>query len=517
MLKSVSDGKMTLIPIVSGDDSGPGLRDTMQPASQPDNTVPHNEDPAPEGGATAASDLRDDSTHSPVSPGGLRGVAANVALPFLILVAAVAIGAILLETPPQVSKSTPEKLAAVVGVRELTPEDIRVFVDAFGSVIPSREVRVMPEVSGRVIELNPRLIPGGLIGAGESLFRIDPADYDIAVAQAKADLDVARHEAPRIRASIDALRERAAQMDVEIAYLQWNADRLGKLAERNSAAQSEARDAKTKLDSQIAARRALDADIAERENAAEAAIAQARAAERKLESAELMRSRTNVVAPFDAIVISEDVEAGQLVSPQSTIATLAATDSFWAEASIPVARLRDIRFAVDATSEPSRVDITMSTGGADITRDGVALRPLGNLDPEGRMARVLVSVQDPLGLTEDATAAARRVLLGSYVRLRIDAGVLRHVYAIPRKALRENDRIWVRNADGNLAIRPVKILWRRQEDVLIQNGFEPGDQLVDTHLASVVPGMPLNIREESAPTTSAAADPSASTSTGAAP
>lgn len=493
------------------------MPDTMQPSSHANHTESTAGDPA----ASTRGSLTtlDDSMPSPVSPGGFHGIASNIALPAVLIIAAVGIGAILLETPPEVAKSAPEKLAAVVGVRDLVANDTSVFIEAFGTVIPAREIRIMPEVSGRLVELNRKLITGGLIAEGEQLIKIDPADYDIAVAQAEADLDVARHEAPRIRASIEALKGRGKQMDVEIAYLQWNADRLGQLAERNTAAQSEARDAKTKLDSQIAARRSLDAEIAEREKAAEAAVAQARVAERRLESAELMRTRTVVNAPFDAIVISENVENGQLVNPQSTVATLAATDIFWAEASIPVDQLRDIRFAVETETDPSRVEIVMSTGGEDIAREGVALRPLGNLDPQGRMARVLVSIHDPLGLAENVSAAARRVLLGSYVRLKIDAGILKNVYSIPRKALRENNRIWVRDADGNLAIRPVKILWRRHEDVLVQNGFHAGDQLVDTHLASVVPGMPLNVRDDTGPRVSADAGANLNTNglTGAAP
>lgn len=450
------------------------------------------------GGETDAS-----SMHSPHAPRGIRGIASNIALPFVLVLAAIGIGAILLETPPEVAKSRPEPLAAVVGVQDLVAHDTPVFIEAFGNVVPSREIRVIPEVSGRIVELNDKLIPGGLISEGEPLFKIDPADYEIAVAQAEADLDVTKNEAARIRAGIEALRGRGKQMDVEIAYLQWNAERLGKLAERNTAAQSESRDATTRLESQRAARKSLDAEIAEQQKAADAADAKSRVAERRLESARLMLGRTLVKAPFDAIVVSENVEAGQLVGPQSTAATLAATDEFWAEASIPMARLHDIRFAVEGHDNPSQVEIHMTTGGEDIAREGVALRALGNLDPQGRMAKILVSIRDPLGLAEDA-AAARRVLLDSYVRLKIDAGTLQDVYSIPRKALRENDRIWVRDADGKLAIRPVRVVWRRHEDVLVRNGFEPDDRLIVTHLASVVPGMPLKIREES-PATAATA------------
>jgi hypothetical protein len=179
------------------------------------------------------------------------------------------------------------------------------------------------------------------------------------------------------------------------------------------------------------------------------------------------------------------------------VATLVASDEFWAEASIAVARLRDIRFAVDNPEHPSRVILSLSTGSDPIEWDGFVLRPLGQLDPQGRMARILVTIRDPMGITSNQRSTSQRMLLGSYVRLKIEAGTLKEVYSIPRKALRENDQIWVRDMNGLLAIRPVNIVWRRQEDVLVRNGFKPGDQLVTTHLASVIPGTPLRVRESS--------------------
>lgn len=452
---------------------------------QPDAAQRNSADPA-------NSELK----HAPVAPSGLRGAAGNFIVPLLLVVAALGIGAALISSPPHVPKTAQETLAPVVDVVGLVPVEEAVFIDAFGTVIPSREIRVMPEVSGRVVQLNERLEPGGLIKSGELLIKIDPAAYEIAVAQATADLEVARHEADRIRAGIEALRGRGRQLDAEMIYTRWNAERVSRLAEQDSAGQMESRDVRSRLESAMAARETVDAEIAEQEVAVQGAAARADVAQQRLEAAELALARTEVTAPFDAVVVSENVEKGQLVSPQSAIATMAATDEFWAEAAIPVARLRDVRFAVDDDTDPSAVRIRLATDDESIERDGVALRPLGNLDPLGRMARVLVSIRDPLGLVDEA-GASRRVLLGSYVRMQIESGTLDDVYTIPRKALRENDRVWVRDAEGKLAIRPVKIVWRRQEDVLARNGFEKGDQLVTSHLASVVPGMPLRLRDQS--------------------
>ncbi len=432
---------------------------------------------------------------------------ANLGLPIVLLIAAIGIGAALISSPPHVPKSTPESLAPVVGVAELIKQDLPVFVNAFGTVVPSRELRIIPEVTGRIVELNPSLEPGGLLKEGELLFRIDPTDYEIAVAQAEADLDVANHETAQIRARIDSLESRGEQIDVEIGYLKWNAERVGGLAEQNSAGESEARDASTRLASQRAARQTLNAEIAEQHRAVESAAANVRVLERRLEVAKVALSRTEVTVPFDALVVTEGVEKGQRVGPQTAIATLVSTDEFWTEAAIPVTRLRDLRFAVDHPDNPSEVTVSMSTstmssGDHTVEWTGLALRPLGNLDPLGRMATVLVAIKNPLGLTANggtnATNSVQRVLLGSYVRLRIESGTLEDVYSIPRKALRENDRVWVRDSAGLLAIRPVKIVWRRQEDVLVRNGFKPDDMLVTTHLASVVPGMPLRIRKDAA-------------------
>jgi RND family efflux transporter MFP subunit len=362
--------------------------------------------------------------------------------------------------------------------------------------VAAGEVGIKPEVSGRVVQLHPQLLPGGLVQEGETLFEIEAADYEIAVAQAKADLEVAKLQVDQLRASVEALRSRARQSEAELQYCRWNAERLGRLAERDNAAETEAREANTTLAVQTAALAALEAEIEQEVKAVDSARAQTHVAESRLAAAELALSRTKVVAPIDAIVLDESVELGQLVSPQDAVAKLAATEEFWVEASVPIARLGDIRFAGDDGSGASSVTITVATGDASIVRKGVALRALGNLDPQGRMARVLVSIHDPLALQTDEAGGNKPILLGSYVRLAIDAGTIHGVYSIPRRALRENNRVWVRDGEGKLQIREVEIIWRRHEDVLVRDGFEPQDQLVVTHLASVIPGMPLDVRDE---------------------
>lgn len=135
---------------------------------------------------------QEDTTRRAISVG-------RVLLPLALVAASAGVGAVLLKTPPQVPKSNPPQIAAVVGVARLEPQDQPTFVEAFGTVVAAREIRVQPEVTGRLVSLLPRLIPGGLIKEGETLFEIDKADYDIAVRQAAAEVDVARLQVESLR------------------------------------------------------------------------------------------------------------------------------------------------------------------------------------------------------------------------------------------------------------------------------------------------------------------------------
>jgi len=75
-----------------------------------------------------------------------RSAMSRIVLPFVVIAVAAGIGAVLLKTPQQVSKSPPQHISAVVGVVELRPQSERVFVEAFGTVVAAREVRIQPEV-----------------------------------------------------------------------------------------------------------------------------------------------------------------------------------------------------------------------------------------------------------------------------------------------------------------------------------------------------------------------------------
>jgi hypothetical protein len=121
---------------------------------------------------------------------------------------------------------------------------------------------------------------------------------------------------------------------------------------------------------------------------------------------------------------------------------------------------------------------------------------MGDLDPQGRMARVLVRVDDPLKLSSES-ANNQQLLMGSYVRTEISGKRIPQVARLPRPSIHTNDTVWIMREDGTLAIRPVTIVWRTGDSVLISEGISAGDNLIVSNLAAPVDGMQVRVVEES--------------------
>ena len=70
----------------------------------------------------------------------------------------------------------------------------------YGSVAPGRTWQAIAEVGGRVVEVHERLEAGAILRSGTVLLRIDRTDYDLALAEAKADLRATEAELAELAA-----------------------------------------------------------------------------------------------------------------------------------------------------------------------------------------------------------------------------------------------------------------------------------------------------------------------------
>jgi RND family efflux transporter MFP subunit len=371
---------------------------------------------------------------------------------FLILLLALVAAFALYKTSPKTGKTVSKRPVPFVRTVPLEPARKEVFVEAFGTVVPAQRITLQSEVAGRIIDQNPELTPGGLIRQGDMVVQIDPADYELLVREYRAEMEEALFELEL---------EQGKQV---IAKREW--ELLEKEIEISSGKSLALREPHLRL--------------------VEAKLEKAKS---RLAVAELALERTSIAAPFNVLVLEEFVDTGQLVGTQTTLATLVGTDRFWVQVSVPVASLGRISFPGGAERHGSEVQVIFEpVSGPPVVRRGHVVRIMGDLDPEGRMARILVAIDDPLNL-EAGSMGAERILLGSYVKVRIAAGRFDTVYSVPREALREGDVVWVKDSGGTLRIRPVRVVWRLKDDVLVDADLEPGDELIMSRLHAPLPGM----------------------------
>ena len=355
-----------------------------------------------------------------------------------------------IQTRPKPPQRPPAPISPLVETMSVQTGPETVVIQVLGTVVPSRQTHVRAEVAGVVRDVVAGFMPGATVTAGAPLLHLAAEDFRLDVAARQADLDSAR-----------------AALDLELGY-QKVARHEWELLQK---------DGTTTEDSPLALRRPQLAQ----------AMAKVRQAETALNQARLDLSRTTVKAPFTALVLEKEVEKGSRVSVTDTLATLVDVREYWIEATIPVDRLPWVTLPAKDRAG-SLVRVRSQASGAE--REGRILRLRGDLEDQGRLARIIVSLPRPLE-TEPAP-----ILLGEYVRLDIEGRRLDGVTSLPRAALREDDTVWVaRNA--TLDIRPVSVVWRDTRTVLVMEGLAPGDLVITSELATPIQDMPLTLAQDS--------------------
>ena len=382
----------------------------------------------------------------------------TIILVAVIVAAGVAGGVYFMRTKPKAQKRARTQSATLVDVATAKPTKTRVIVEVMGAVVPAQQIALQPRVGGEVVEVSPELRPGGIFRAGDVVLRIDPTDYQLSLAQAQANLVTAEYQR-----TIELGRQ-------EVAKEEWE-----RRAEKGKAT-------------------ALELELALRKPHLEKAGADLDYAKTAVRKAELDLERATVRAPFNAIVIQDNVDLGAQVTTQTAIAILAGTDKGWVKASVPVDRLEWLTIPQANGDEGSAAVIRFAVGNSTATHKGRIVRLLADLEPQGRMARMLIEVPDPFALKKGGNPG-RPLFLDSYVKVAIDGRELTDVYRIPRVALRDGDTIWLMPKDGKMEIRKVAVVWRAKDEVFIRDGVKTGEAIVVSDIAAPVEGLALTTKD----------------------
>ena len=401
------------------------------------------------------------TTSNSGQPAPRRGpirILAAIGLPLLVLAGGGLIAYALVKTAPQSDRKPPARAARLVEVEPVRFERHGTVIRAMGTVRPAREVALRPRVAGEIVEISPELVPGGRFKEGQMLARIDPTDFELAVRERESDVAQAKGTL-----ALEMGQQTVAQHEFDL---------LGEsIAE-------EGRD--------LVLRKPQLAQAQARLDAAQAALDQAR----------LNLNRTTVRAPFNATIRSRDVNVGMQVNTTTLLATLSGSDEYWVEVTVPVNQLRWIDIPTSNDEEGSRVRaVSEMANAAGEFREGRVLRLLPDLEDQGLLARLLVSVPDPLGRLSETEGFAP-LILGDFVRVEIEGIGLESAAALNRSVFHDGDQVWIMTTDNRLEVRPVTVAFRGGDTLFVTNGIKAGEKLVVTDLPSAVEGMTLRTQED---------------------
>ncbi|MCU7843001.1 MAG: efflux RND transporter periplasmic adaptor subunit [Candidatus Thiodiazotropha sp. (ex Monitilora ramsayi)] len=422
----------------------------------------------------------------------------------LLILPPVVLGVLLLilmagnkESPVKAEDGEPTKLVRIIEAPQL---ELVPVAEGFGSIEPARVWSAVAQVSGRIVELHPRLRDGEIISQENLLFKIDPTDYELNLAQAEAALAELDVEETNAKASLSI-----EQRSLKIA--QRELDRIKKLAAKGTASQSDVDDAERNLLNSRNAVQNVKNNLALIPTKRKVLQAQKTQAERDLEN-------TSIYAPFNLRVAKMGIEVDQFVSKGEMLLEGDAVDRVEVIARFPISSLRRLfigRELSDISGEildgklaefvafKPQVRLDMGTAIADW--DAEFVRFSDNVDPETRTMGVVVAVDKPF---EKVIPGLRPPLSkGMFVQVLLQGKPQQNRIVVPRAAVR-NGIVYLADDENRLRRQPVEVLFNQGEISIVSQGIEAGQRVVVSDLVPAVSGMLLQTELDESLTASVA-------------
>jgi RND family efflux transporter MFP subunit len=367
----------------------------------------------------------------------------QIIIPIVILIAGFLIFFLFLSMKKPPAEKAVVDNTPIVAVEAISLAPMTLLVDSYGLVKPKYETELVAQVSGEVVELSEEFVRGGFVQQGQLLARIDPSDYQAALIEAQATMASAQ-------ASLE--QERAQG---QVAEQEWQ--RI------TDAAPTPLSLRKPQLAQEVA-----------RVKSAQAFILRAK---RNLE-------RTEIRAPYDAMIDSRNVGLGSFVGTGSMIGKLLGTAI--AEVRLPVAD-NQLEFLI-AQGKDASVNLTGTFAGRKTLWAAKIVRSEGVIDSKSRMSYLVAEIFDPYALRDNNQKTPLR--FGAYVKAKILGEAIAKAASVPRYLV-ENSRVALLDSESRLHYSAVKIVRQDGQNVIISGGLVDGDQLIVSALDYPVDGMKL--------------------------
>lgn len=347
------------------------------------------------------------------------------------------------EKKEEVSRPTPAQIAVAEA------RTMRISVTTQGEVRPRVEAGLAAQLAGRIVWTSPAFAEGGAFRMGDVLVKIDPADYELAVTRA--------------RAQVAQAQEALAREEAEAALAREDWSKLG---------------------------RGQASALVLREPQLAQAQAQLAAAKAQLRGAELDLERTSVRAPFNGRVRAQKANVGDYVSPGAPLGTVFSTDVMEVRTPLSDAELAHLGVGLGFQASASRpgpvAEVSAVVAGAQQTWQGRLVRTEAAIDPRTRLVYGFVEVRDPF-----SAKRAMPLAPGLFTDVRFQGAREETLIAAPRGALKKNELVYVIDKDNVVDVRTIRAVQADSDDVFFREGLKAGDRVVVSALPSARDGMKI--------------------------
>ncbi|PCI48491.1 MAG: HlyD family secretion protein [Alphaproteobacteria bacterium] len=375
---------------------------------------------------------------------------------------------------------------------------------AYGHVEPVVLLKARTEISGKVSYIHPDLKKGASLAKDTVVLRIEPTTFEFSLDQSKAGLTSSQSSLKQLdveetssRRSLDIARK---NLDIG----QKELDRFLILWEKRVITRSTLDGEQQKvlqLSQQVEEQEGKLAAFASRRAAIKAQIKKSRV---QLAQSQDTLGRTEISLPFDARIGTVSVEKGEFVAVGSLLFEALGIQAVEVSAALPVSQFspliaglgKDV-LNLQRPEDFQRAFSQMQIGAnvslvgdkrAQAKWQGKFLRIGESIDPTRNTVSLVVAINNPY---ENIIPGKRPPLLkGMFVAVEFFAPV-REMMVLPRKALHQG-RLYVASPGNKLEIRPVNILHKQGQLVVIDGGIREGERIIITDVIPVIEGLPLN-------------------------
>ncbi|WP_281544771.1 HlyD family secretion protein [Grimontia sp. SpTr1] len=414
---------------------------------------------------------------------------------FPALAVGIAVLFIAISSRPDVPVKPAQSKARAVDVITLEQSNIAPVVTGFGRVTPKLTWQAIAEVNGKVIYRNPVLEKGRVLPAGTELLRIDPTDYQLAVAQAQADVSVREARLAKLELDESNLKTTLAIEKRRLALSRDELTRQKNLRQKGLTSQSDLDNEQQAFLSQQTRVQDLEAQLKVLPDEKRITEAELEASNLALEQAQRNLDKTQIVLPVDSRIAEVNIERDQVVTPQQVMVIAHGLGAVEVDAQVSIHDMQTVFDTLNGEQNEGfaeklhQLNASVNLSSGSFKEEWPA--KVARLSDTVSLNQATVGVILEIALGEEQTqgiAAQPSLVNGMFVKATIEGKPVSH-WVIPERALR-GDKVYLME-DGALKVMPVTILFRRGESVAIAGDLKAGQQLVLNDLLPAVPGMEL--------------------------